>query len=89
MQEEEVFPIVDASDLPVKKEEEAVVIPVVEKKNGKRKVPEESADKKDTEKEKKVCSFKFFCIYCCFHVYRKALSPRVVYLEHLNFPYCS
>lgn len=51
VQEEEVFPIVDASDLPVKKEDnDAVVVAVEEKRNGKRK-PEESADKKDTEKK--------------------------------------
>lgn len=51
MQEEEVFPTVDASDLPVKKEDNDVVVAVEEKQNRKRKLPEESADKKDVEKK--------------------------------------
>ncbi|KAH6757827.1 RNA binding family protein [Perilla frutescens var. hirtella] len=51
VQEEEVFPTVDAHDLPVEKEDNDVVVAVEEKKNLKRKLPEESADKKAIEKK--------------------------------------
>lgn len=51
VEEEEVFPTVDAHDLPVNKEVNDVVEAIEEKQNGKRKLPEETADKKAMEKK--------------------------------------
>ncbi|KAL8544651.1 hypothetical protein ACS0TY_005039 [Phlomoides rotata] len=51
VQEEEVFPAVDALDPPVNIEVKDVAKAVEEKQNGKRKLPEEPDDKKDEEKK--------------------------------------
>lgn len=51
VQEEEIFPAVDAHDPPVNIEVKDVAEAVEEKPNGKRKLPEEPDDKKDKEKK--------------------------------------
>lgn len=64
VQEEEVFPIVDAHDPPAKIEVKEVAETVEEKPNGKRKLTEEPDDKKD--KEKKVTPLLHSCIFTLF-----------------------
>ncbi|KAK6136238.1 hypothetical protein DH2020_030027 [Rehmannia glutinosa] len=51
VQEEEVFPTVDADDLLVNKEANDATEAVEEKQNGKRKLPEKSADKQTVDKK--------------------------------------
>ena len=86
MQEEEVFPIVDASDLAVeKKDNDAVVVAVEEKQNGKRKQPEENADKKATEKKVVfsncvIVSFVFGRKLSCLELYAKS-AKLCVFLQ--------
>ncbi|XP_042001070.1 splicing factor U2AF-associated protein 2-like [Salvia splendens] len=85
VQEEEVFPIVDASDLPVKKEDnDAVVVAVEEKQNGKRKQREESADKKATteKKEPNKPPESWFDLKVNTHVYVNGL-PEDVTIEEM------
>ncbi|XP_042039757.1 splicing factor U2AF-associated protein 2-like [Salvia splendens] len=85
VQEEEVFPIVDASDLPVKKEDnDAVVVAVEEKQNGKRKQREESADKQATteKKEPNKPPESWFDLKVNTHVYVNGL-PEDVTIEEM------
>ncbi|XP_042034328.1 splicing factor U2AF-associated protein 2-like isoform X1 [Salvia splendens] len=84
VQEEEVFPIVDASDLAAeKKDNDAVVVAVEEKQNGKRKHPEESADKKATEKkEPNKPPDSWFDLKVNTHVYVTGL-PEDVTIEEM------
>ncbi|XP_057801639.1 splicing factor U2AF-associated protein 2-like [Salvia miltiorrhiza] len=86
VQEEEVFPIVDASDPPVKKEDNdavAVAVAVEEKQNGKRKLPEESADKKAIEKkEPNKPPESWFDLKVNTHVYVTGL-PEDVTIEEM------
>ncbi|XP_011077112.1 splicing factor U2AF-associated protein 2 isoform X3 [Sesamum indicum] len=51
VQEEEVFPTLDADHLPVKEEDSAANEVVEEKQNGKRKLPEKTSDKKNVDKK--------------------------------------
>lgn len=53
MKEEEVFPTVNADDLPVNKEVNDVGEVIEEKQNGKRKLPEKTDEEKTVDK--KVC----------------------------------
>ncbi|XP_042031848.1 HIV Tat-specific factor 1 homolog [Salvia splendens] len=81
---EEVFPLVDATDLAVeKKDNDAVVVAVEEKQNGKRKQPEESADKKATEKkEPNKPPDSWFDLKVNTHVYVTGL-PEDVTIEEM------
>lgn len=53
VKEEEVFPTVNADDLPVNKEVNDVGEVIEEKQNGKRKLPEKTDEEKTVDK--KVC----------------------------------
>lgn len=51
MKEEEVFPTVNADDLPVNKEVNDVGEVIEEKQNGKRKLPEKTDEEKTVDKK--------------------------------------
>ncbi|KAL0317547.1 UNVERIFIED_CONTAM: HIV Tat-specific factor 1 [Sesamum angustifolium] len=77
VQEEEVFPTLDADHLPVKEEDNAASEVVEEKQNAKRKLPEKTSDKKNVDKKQTNLLILGFELKVNTHVYVTGLPDDV------------